>query len=363
MGGLKTYLADPELNRMYQTIRNTGAIKSISVDLTDECNLRCTGCYFFEEGMDKVKSGSDEAFLHFIQLEKQRGTNFVTVVGGEPALDLPKLKLLHENFKVNVATNGLIKVPYEGFETMPLGIAVWGDHATDSRLRGNGKRDLFEIAKKNYKNDTRAFWYYTVAPGCADQVEGVVQECIDNGNKVLFNYYSDLSHRGGELDYHNGFEGVKEEIDRMIDQYPTMIYTTRHFNEIVTSGMLFGDRWGYDVCTNLSENVPQNQERFKNKNPYNPHFRAYNSDYLTTRRCCTGIERDCDSCFDTWEHFSWMMSNLRKYLESKESFTRWLTTMYMFYMINRLIPIQNEEEELKRVHGLLKDFKEPISAQ
>jgi hypothetical protein len=33
---------------------------------------------------------------------------------------------------MNVATNGLIKIPYEGLEEMPLGIAIWGDTETDS---------------------------------------------------------------------------------------------------------------------------------------------------------------------------------------------------------------------------------------
>jgi hypothetical protein len=271
-------------------------------------------------------------------------------VGGEPSMALSRLKKIYDNFKMNVATNGLIKIPVEGFENMPIGIALWGNHKTDSQLRINGKRDLFAKAKSNYKNDPRAFWYYTVAPGNADQIELVVDECIRNGNKVLFNYYSDLSGVGGELDYRNGFGKVMEEIDKMIERYPAMIYNSSYLNEVITTGTLYSEKWGYDCCTNISTNYEGNRDRMKTNKPFNKHFRAYHADFTTTRRCCTGIERNCDSCFDTWEHFSWIMINIRKHLNSKEEFSNWLFTMYSFYLINRLVDNRNADLMLTGIH-------------
>ena len=151
MSRLKPYLADPLLDRMYGMIRAAGPVRPISLDVTSKCNLRCTGCYYFAEGMDKVDIPADEsAFEALIERELARGTNFVTVVGGEPALVPERLRRLHENFRINVATNGLIRVPYDGLEDMPLGIAVWGDVDTDSKLRHNGRRDLFSIAPVSY---------------------------------------------------------------------------------------------------------------------------------------------------------------------------------------------------------------------
>jgi MoaA/NifB/PqqE/SkfB family radical SAM enzyme len=351
LSALGTYLEDPFLNKLYTVIRNAGAIRSISLDITHACNLRCTGCYYFEEEMDKyVASDSEEAFEALLDSELNRGTNFITIVGGEPALVLHRIKKIYDRFKVNVATNGLIRIPYAGFENLPIGIAVWGNHETDAKLRNKGKRDLFSIALKNYRNDPRAFWYYTVAPGNADEIESVVETCIENGNKVLFNYYSDIGNRGGALDYRKGFDEVRQKIDHVIAKYPRHIFMTSWFNRVVTTGELMGEKWGYDVCTNLSENLAVNEERFKNGNPYNPHFRAYHADFKTTRRCCTGMQRDCDSCFDTWEHFSWVMINLRKHLASKQDFTSWLTTMYVFYLVNRIIDYDKEIDFLPKVH-------------
>ena len=356
MSTLSTYLSDPFLYDLYSQIRKAESLRSISLDLTSECNLRCTGCYYFEEGMDKAideNSDLDLAFHELIKKEKERGTNFVTVVGGEPSLRLDRLKIIYDNFKMNVATNGLVRIPFQGFENMPIGVSVWGDHLTDAELRNNGKRDLFKEALNNYKNDTRAFFYYTVSPEKSQEIASVVEQCINNGNKVLFNYYSDLTMHNGDHSFR--FEKVREEIDRMIDQYPDHILTTSYFNKVITLGKLYDQQWGFDVCTNLSTNYKRNQERLQNGNPYNTHFRSYNADFETTRRCCTGIDRSCNSCFDAWEHFSWIMINMKRHLGSKQEFTQWLTTMYMFYYINRLV--RQDESIISKIHSLLKSVK------
>ncbi|MEJ2275614.1 MAG: hypothetical protein P8Y01_13760, partial [Woeseiaceae bacterium] len=225
--------------------------------------------------MDRVDARQDDrAFDKLIERELARGTNFVTVVGGEPALVPGRLRKLYRHFRINVATNGLIRIPHEGLEEMPLGIALWGNRETDSELRDRGRRDLFSVALENYRGDPRAFWYYTVAPGCADEIEGVVTECIENGNRVLFNYYSDVANLGGKLDYRRGFGEVHAEVERMISAFPGMIYTTSYLNDVITSGSLLGASWGYDVCTNLTFDNEVNHERQGNGNPFNPHFRA-----------------------------------------------------------------------------------------
>lgn len=357
MSTLSTYLSDPFLADLYSQIRATGSLRSVSLDLTAECNLRCTGCYYFEEGMDKIIDNNadlDLAFYELVEKEKSRGTSFVTVVGGEPSLRLDRLKIIYDNFKMNVATNGLIRIPYEGFENMPIGVSVWGDHLSDAELRNKGKRDLFKEALANYKDDKRAFFYFTVPAEKSQEIESVVKECIKNGNKVLFNYYSDLSLRNINP---TGFENVRKEINRMIEKYPEHILTTSYFNQVITNGKLYDQHWGFEVCTNLSTNYEANLERLKNGNPYNPHFRSYNADFKTTRRCCTGIDRSCDSCFDAWEHFSWIMINMKMHMGSKQEFANWLTTLYMFYYINRLVGQDRSGTKVSDIHHYLRSNK------
>ncbi len=363
---LKEYLTDPFLNTMYRAVREAGSLKSISIDLTHACNIRCVGCYYFDEGMNHFKGAKvkDEAvFDEFVAREKERGTNFVTIVGGEPSLELGRMKKIYDNFWMNVATNGWQRIPCDGFEKMPIGISVWGNHQTDKWLRGRDRLDVFGRALKNYKNDERAFWYYTVVPGRAHEVESVVEECVQNGNRVLFNFYCDLRNLGGEFDYRQGFGHVREAIDRMIERYPDKILMTSYFSQVITSGKLYDESWGYEVCTSVSPDNPVNSERIRNGKPYNPHFRAYNADFSTTRRCCTGVDRSCDSCFDTWEHFSWVMLNMKKHLGSKQEFTNWLTTMYLFYLINRIVDFDSGIKLLPEIHARVGILSQPEPAE
>ena len=343
----ETWLVDPFLRRLWSAIRGAGPIRSISVDLTHVCNIRCQGCYFFAEGMDRSRQGDIDGF---ISQERSRGTNFVTVVGGEPSLVLDRLKKLYDTFKLSVATNGLRQIPREGFEELPIGVSVWGNHDTDRELRGSGREDVWSQALDNYRDDPRAFFYYTVAPGHAHEVEGVVSRCVANGNRVLFNFYGDLEERGGGLDHTQGFADVRRAIDGMIDRYPEEILMTSRLAEIVSTGRLFDETWGHEACTSISPDNPVNRGRIRNGKPYSRHFRAYNADLLTTRRCCTGVDRDCGSCFDTWQHFSWVMLNLRKHLGSERDFTEWLTTMYLFYFINRLVDVGEGAGLLPEIH-------------
>ncbi len=344
---LAGYLAEPFLARLYRLIREAGPVRSVSVDLTRICNLRCAGCYFFAEGMDQVADADEAALEDFIQRERKRGTTFVTVVGGEPSLAVDRLRRLYQSFRLSVATNGLVPIPQAGLEDLPIGVAVWGDPATDLALRG---RPVFEVALDNYRGDSRAFFYYTVAPGHADQVEQVVARIVANGNRVLFNFYSDVEGRGGALDYRRGFGEVRDAIDRVISRWPEQVLISRYLAQVVSTGQLYDERWGHAVCTSVTPEHPANVQRVANGKPLNRHFRAYNADLTTTRRCCTGVDRSCESCFDTWEHFSWVMLNLKKHMGSHAEFSHWLTTMYLFYFINRLVEVEEGVSLLPEIH-------------
>ncbi len=351
MGGkIGEYLADPLLGRIYREIKAAGPLRSISVDLTHHCNLRCDGCYFFAEGMDDVKEPRDERdFEAFIEREVERSTNFVTVVGGEPSLRLDRLRRLYETFRINVATNGLTRIPFCGFENLPIGISVWGAAARDTRLRGGGRIAVFDRALENYRDDPRAFWYYTVSADGVEEIPRVVERCIANGNRVLFNFYSPV---GGGCRGADDLRPVRAAIESMIALHPQWILITPYLSEVSAGGGLFGEKWGHAVCTSLSENFPGNQARFRNGRPWNRHFRAYNADFRTTRRCCTGTTRECSTCFDVWEHFSWIMLNMRKHMRSIEDFGRWLSTVYLFYYINRLVPADSGSAILETIHRL-----------
>lgn len=348
---LNEYLKDPFLFRLYKDITAAGELNAILVDITHACNLRCTGCWFFAENMDRHKSPRQESdFDAFIEQERARGTNSVTVVGGEPSLRLKRLKKFHDNFWTVVVTNGYIKIPYGGMERMSIGISVWGDHETDKTLRGGGKKYIFAKALENYKDDPRAIWYYTVTPGNTHEIKSVVDQCAGNGNYVLFNFYGDIEGVGGTLDHRNGFAAARDEINRMIERHPDKILMTSYVNEVTTTGKLYAERWGHAVCASITPEHELNRERIKNGNFYDKHFRAYNPDLVTTRRCCVGNERDCATCFDSYAHMVWIMTKMEYHLNSKQEFTNWLTTVFLYYLGVRALDFDSRIGLLPEIH-------------
>jgi hypothetical protein len=351
---MEHYLQDPLLHEMFEQVRAAGPVRSIQMDITHKCNIRCQGCYFFAEDLDQVKAPEDEAeFDAFVAREKARGTNYITVVGGEPSLMLGRLKKLYDNFWLVVVTNGIRKIPYEGFENLAVAVSVWGDHETDKRLRGSGKLDVFGRALEHYRGDRRVVWYYTTTPGNAHEIEPVTEQCVANGNFMGYSFYGDIAHLGGAHDQKRGFGGVCDEIDRMIERFPDRVLHPWYVPKVVAEARLYDDVWGFNVCCTLSDDKPKNQERFNNGKPANPHFRVYNPDLKTTRGCCRSDKYDCENCYDTWAHIAWIMTNLEKHLGSEAEFTNWLATVFMFYLTNRIVDFEHNVKLVPEIHERL----------
>lgn len=348
---LAEYLKDPFLRSLHDDIRRAGPLKTIAIDITHKCNLRCKGCHFFHEGMDRYKAPLSEGeFRDFIAKEKARGTNLITVMGGEPGLMIGRLKELRRHFRISVITNGTMRIPMDGLEDITIAISVWGDHGTDTELRGRGTLDVFDEGLRNYRDDPRAMWYYTVTSGNAREIPRVVEQCVENGNFITFNYYGDLQQLGGAMDHRRGFDDVRSAIECAIRRFPGWVLFSSHVNGVVSAGKLYDEKWGYEVCANLSaDRIPEARRR--NGKPYNPHFRVYTPDLKTTRKCCVGdSRRDCLTCYDTWSHQAWIMLNMEKHLGSKREFTNWLTATYLFYLTNRVVDFETGVSRLRQIH-------------
>jgi hypothetical protein len=301
--------------------------------------------------MDASRDADEKSFESFVADETARGTNFVTVIGGEPSLALSRLRRLYASFRLMTVTNGLRAIPVAGLEDMPISVSVWGDRAIDKELRGYGKIDVFDRALANYRADPRVVWYFSLMSGSGSELKEVVRACVANGNMVGFNFYGDISQTGGDCDHRAGFTGPRRIVEELIDEFPDAIVISRHLTEVISTGRLLEQQWGYDVCGSITANHPKNRARIANGAIYNSHFRAYNSDLRTTRRCCVGDDRDCSTCFDVWAHMSWIMLNLTRHLASSADFANWLESAYLFYGVNRLVPHQDFRRVLPLIHA------------
>lgn len=347
---IASYAQDPLIEQLWRAIRSAGTLRSISLDITRVCNLRCKGCYFFAEDMDEKPEADEVSFDKFLDTEVARGTNLVTVLGGEPSLALPRLRKLAARFRLMIVSNGLRPIPREGLEACSVAISVWGDRESDTELRGNGKIDVFGRSLINYRNDERVIWYLTLPATPRPETVEVVDRCVANGNLVGFNFYGDLQQLGARFDHRRGFAGALDFISRMIEAYPDRIAFNRYLGNVIDHGRLKGDRWGYDSCASISVADPRNAQRLANGHPFAPHFNAYGPS-LVPRRCCVGEARDCSTCFDVWAHISWVGLGLERHLDSAQDFFDWLSTMYIFYGVLGLVERDVFRSLLPQIHA------------
>ncbi|TFH40546.1 MAG: radical SAM protein, partial [Chrysiogenales bacterium] len=153
-------MLDKEWYDRYKRISKLN-IRSSIYDVTNNCNLRCKGCFFFSS--DEHKKSPDEPNIRkweeFVEKEKDRGVNLAILIGGEPTLYLDRVGAFYTRLPTYCATNGIIKVPRDRFPDMMVGISLWGDEEDEKLLRG---RDTFSLSRKNYEGDPYTYYLYTI---------------------------------------------------------------------------------------------------------------------------------------------------------------------------------------------------------
>jgi MoaA/NifB/PqqE/SkfB family radical SAM enzyme len=109
-------LLNEEWYKRYKRISKLN-IRSSIYDVTNRCNLRCKGCFFFSSG--EHEAAREEMDISkweaFIDGEMARGVNLAILIGGEPTLCLDRVEAFYKRLPTFCATNGLIKVPRDRF--------------------------------------------------------------------------------------------------------------------------------------------------------------------------------------------------------------------------------------------------------
>ncbi len=296
--------------------------------VTNACNIRCKGCWFFEYDYDqKTKENKDIAVLrNFLLQERQRGINTALVIGGEPALVPDRVAVFREVMDhVSISTNGLHALPRTGLEDVAVLISVFGGGKLDDELRGikPGGRifsGLFDTALKNYQGDPRAFFIYAITEDGIPYIDDTVKKIRDNGNRVNFNFYS----KYGQKDplRLTQQQRLLDEALRVKDRYPdTLLSHPYYINTLITGNSHWGS-FGYEVCPSISAAHPAHTQRLSNGNPVLPGFNAWAADLQTVNFCCTSGH--CEDCRDSQAIFSWLLSSLGKFRHSQSELMAWI---------------------------------------
>ena len=324
-------LLDSEWNDRYRRIANLN-IRSSIYDVTNRCNLRCRGCFFFSSGENHVKEETNiKQWEAFIDKERKRGVNLAILIGGEPTLCMDRVEAFYKRLPSYCATNGLIKIPRDKFPDMMVGISLWGSSEDEKILRG---KDTFAISSKNYEGDPYTYYLYTITPKQVGKIESVVKRIVDVGLKVHLQLLSNDEGMEGFSWRPEELRDLRFEMDEMLDQYPRTVISCKYYHEIITTGKMMGRTFGWHECPSVTESLDNRQPPVKRL----IHFYRWAADLKTVHRCCTSATRDCSTCKDGAAHMSWVMVNKRDHLNSTRDLQNWIEVYEMFAKLYRLIP-------------------------
>ena len=325
-------LLDKEWYERYKRISRLN-IRSSIYDVTNQCNLRCRGCFFFSS--DEHKAAPEEMDIRkweaFVDREKARGVNLAILIGGEPTLYLDRVATFYKRLPTYCATNGLIKVPRDRFPDMMVGISLWGDEEDEKVLRG---KDTFAISSKNYAGDPYTYYLYTITPKQVGRIESIIRRIADAGLKVHLQLLSNDEGVEGFSWTDELLRDIRDEMDIMLDRYPNTVISSKYYHEIITTGQMLGRSFGWNECPSVTEPMDRRKPQPKRL----IRFIRWAADLHTMHRCCTSATRDCSICKDGAAHMSWIMVNKRAHLRSAKDLQGWIEVYEMFAKLYRFIP-------------------------
>ena len=325
-------LLDDHWYQRYKKISKLN-IRSSIYDMTNRCNLRCKGCFFFSSGEDKaaVEEMDVKNWKKFISREKQRGVNLAILIGGEPTLCLDRVEAFYKQLPTFCATNGLIKVPRDRFPDMMIGISLWGDEEAEKLLRG---KDTFAISSKNYEGDPYTYYLYTITPKQIGKTERIIKKIKDVGLKVHMQLLSNDEGVDGFFWKPEELKNMRSEMDDMLDKYPETVISSKYYHEIITTGKMLGRKFGWMECPSVSQPIDKRNPQPKRL----IEFIRWASDLETMHRCCTSETRNCSTCKDGAAHMSWVMVNKRAHIRTPKDLQNWIEVYEMFAKLYQFIP-------------------------
>ncbi len=319
-----------ELGRRLARLRAfSKGVRTSEYHLTNACNLRCKGCWFFEYDYDTRTTdlSSVEAWRMFAkdQAETRKITSAL-LIGGEPTLYPERIAAFVEHMSyVTISSNGLRKLPVEGFEQVGVALTLFGGGEHDDHLRarrpdGQTFKGLFDKVLENYRNDKRAGFVYALTEDGIGAIQDTVSRIQDNGNTVSFNYYSDY---GADVKLHRSGEAqLLDEALRAKDMFPEAVVNDPYYIRTLITGKTEWGEFGYAVCPSISVDHEAHRDRLANGHPVLPGFNTYAADGRTLNFCCTS--GDCGGCRDSQAVYSWLLVSGHRFMKSPADLEKWV---------------------------------------
>ena len=310
----KDLLARPEVRARWEKVRRYFFLRESTYDMTNRCNIRCDGCYYYEG--DKpfaAENCSPEDWRSLMRAEKARGITYVVLAGAEPSLAPDLLAVCYAEMPLGcIATNGLKKIPATvGYK---IHISVWGNDATSFKTRS--AKNLLKKQIENYRNDPRAVFVYTFTRDNIGEARDVAAELVAAGCKMTFNVFSSPVGYAGPL-RHNAESLLKtrETMMALLSRYPAQVLFSAYNAVAHTSdrGLHNLYRCSYPRC-NPSQDIGLGRS-----------FRQYRTDLNWDRSaaCCVP-DTDCADCRHYAAGSAVVTARLYRHAGDLDTFASWL---------------------------------------
>ena len=172
--------------RFARTHSVIGRLKSSNYDIANQCNLTCEGCLYFSSERVPNTDGHDSDWQSLFRAEADRGINFAYLAGAEPSLEPQRIAMAYAHIPHGVVfTNGTKRIdPSIDYR---IHVSVWGLGKQGAALRG---ADVVAKALRNYRNDRRAVFVYTITPANVGDIQRMAELCQDHGVILTYSFFS-----------------------------------------------------------------------------------------------------------------------------------------------------------------------------
>src|SRR4030042_6995038 len=181
-------IADAAVRERWEKVRRYFFLRESTYDMTNRCNIRCDGCYYYEGAKQFARGNRNPGdWRALMEAEKKRGITYVVLAGAEPSLVPELCRVSHDVIPLgSIATNGFKRIPESvGYK---IHISVWGNDTTSQRIRNAKNLLLRQI--ENYEGDPRAVWVYTFTRENIDEIYDVMETLSKHECRATFNVFS-----------------------------------------------------------------------------------------------------------------------------------------------------------------------------
>jgi organic radical activating enzyme len=307
-------IAEPSIRARFEKVRQYFFLRESTYDMSNRCNIRCEGCYYFQGDKQFADENLNTAdWQQLMEKEKERGITFVVLAGAEPSLVPDLCKTCHDVIPLGcIASNGLNPIARE--IDYRIHISVWGNDATSLEIRK--AKDMLARQMDNYQGDPRAVWVYTFTSVNIEQAREVTEKLAANGQQITFNMFSAPVGYNGHL---------RHNVDTLARTRSTMSDLLAEFPDTV----LFSP---YNIVAHTHEQGLHDlfSCSYPRMNPSTDiglgrSFRQYRTDLKWDREaaCCVP-DTDCDDCRHYAAGSALVTARMYRHATDPQHFSAWL---------------------------------------